>query len=221
MKTWVAVLTLILLGLTLNSFAGSLIVQGPVTGSSFISNATDGEHYGNVDNTVSISRTPGAGDFASYGGDVFFSTAGVTYNTKFVLHNRVPTKLGWAISDNTTNLTVSTPDIKDRMPCTYTVTEVRVVLNTAATTDNGSLFKVDVFEGDADADGGNPVSILATKVTLDSGHTDSTYATTPPTLTVNGTTIAKGAEITFGILTVGNLTPGKGAKVWLDGYCSE
>lgn len=119
----------------------------------------------------------------------------------------IPTKesIVAAASDETTALTTGTAKVTFRMPFAMTLTAVRASVTTAAT--GATLLTVDINEGG--------VSILSTKITLDSGEKTSTTAATPAV--ISDTSLADDAEITVDIDAVGNTIAGAGLKVYLIG----
>lgn len=114
-----------------------------------------------------------------------------------------------ALSDETTNLTTGTGKVTWRMPYAFTVTDVRLSVNTAPT--GGTLLTVDVNEG-----AGAGTTILSTKLTLDASEFTSTTAATPRV--ISDTSLADDANMTADIDAVGSTITGKGAKVCLIGY---
>jgi hypothetical protein len=122
-----------------------------------------------------------------------------------------------AASDETTPITASTGKIKFRMPYAFNVDGVRCSLSTAQnTTGAGSIFTVDINEGDADADGGNPVSILSTKVTIDDDETTSLQAAAAPVL--SDVVLANNAEMTIDVDAIGDSADAAGLKCSLIGH---
>jgi hypothetical protein len=122
-----------------------------------------------------------------------------------------------AASDETTPITAATGKVKFRMPYAFNVDGVRCSLSTAQnTTGAGTIFTVDINEGDADLDGGNPVSILSTKVTLDDDETTSATATTAPV--ISDAALASDAEITIDVDAIGDSADAAGLKCSLIGH---
>lgn len=111
-----------------------------------------------------------------------------------------------AFSDETTAITASTGKIKWRFPYAITVSAIEVSLSTAQ--GSGNIFTVDINEGDADSNGGNPVSILSTKATIDNAETTTNNAATP--LVISDTAIAAHAEGSIDVDQVGNGTAAGG-----------
>lgn len=114
-----------------------------------------------------------------------------------------------AISDETTNLSTGTGKATWRMPYAFTVTDVRLSVNTAPT--GVTLLTVDVNEG-----AGTGTTILSTKLTLDASEFTSTTAATPRV--ISDSSLADDANMTADIDAVGSTITGKGAKVCLIGY---
>ncbi len=109
-----------------------------------------------------------------------------------------------AVSDETTLLTTGTAKVTFRMPFAMRLTDIRANVNEAPT---GSVITVDVNEGGT--------TILSTKLTIDATEETSETAAAPPVISDND--LAKDAEITIDIDTVGSTTAGKGLKVTLIG----
>lgn len=114
-----------------------------------------------------------------------------------------------ALSDEISNLTVGTAKVTWRMPYAFTLTDVRLSVNTAPT--GGTLLAVDVNEG-----AGAGTTILSTKLTLDASEFTSTTAATPRV--ISDTSLADDANMTADIDAIGSTIPGKGAKICLIGY---
>jgi hypothetical protein len=122
-----------------------------------------------------------------------------------------------AASDETTPITAATGKVKFRMPYAFNVDSVRCSLSTAQnTTGAGTIFTVDINEGDADLDGGNPISILSTKVTIDDDETTSMTATTAPVL--SDVALAADAEMTIDVDAIGASADAAGLKCSLIGH---
>jgi hypothetical protein len=94
-----------------------------------------------------------------------------------------------------------------RMPYGFNVTEVRASLTTAA---SGSGLQVDINE--------STVSILSTKITIDSGGKTSVGATIEPVVGGAGPVIADNAEITIDIDGADSGAAAAGLKVTIIGY---
>lgn len=118
-----------------------------------------------------------------------------------------------AASDEVTNIAAGTGKVFWRMPYAFTVTAVGCSLSVAQTA--GTLVTVDLNEGDADAGGGNPVSILGTKITIDNSESSSAFAATAATIT--DTAIAANAEMSIDIDAIGTALA-KGLKCWITGH---
>jgi fructose-specific component phosphotransferase system IIB-like protein len=122
-----------------------------------------------------------------------------------------------AASDETTPITATAGKVKWRMPYAFNIDGIRCSLSTAQnTTGGGTIFTVDVNEGDADLDGGNPVSILSTKITLDDDETTSLTATTAPVL--SDVVIAANAEMSIDVDAIGASADAAGLKCSLIGH---
>lgn len=119
-------------------------------------------------------------------------------------YQNLPFELQFACSDETTALTTGTTKITLRIPCAFTLTEVRASLSTAQTT--GSTFTTDINL--------NGTSILSTKLTIDNGEKTSVTATTPPVIST--TSMPDDGEITIDIDVVGDGTA-KGLKILMKG----
>jgi hypothetical protein len=114
--------------------------------------------------------------------------------------------LGFAISDETTNLSTGTDKLIYYMPRAFTIVSIHACVSVAPT---GSTIIIDVNEAGT--------SIMTTnKLSIDVSEFDTTTAATQPALT--DTTIAAGAKLSFDIDQVGSTITGKGAKVTLLGY---
>jgi hypothetical protein len=122
-----------------------------------------------------------------------------------------------AASDETTAITAAAGKVKFRMPYAFNVDSVRCSLSTAQnTTGAGSIFTVDINEGDADLDGGNPVSILSTKVTIDDDETTSMTAATAPVL--SDVVLAADAEMSIDVDAIGDSADAAGLKCSIIGH---
>ena len=109
-----------------------------------------------------------------------------------------------ACSDLDSDLTTG-EKVVFRMPYSYTVTDVRASLTTAAT--GGTLLTVDINEGGS--------TILSTKITIDASSTTSTTAATPPV--ISDSALADDAEISIDIDAIGSTNTGKGLVVYIIG----
>lgn len=113
-------------------------------------------------------------------------------------------EVGYAVSDETSDLEVGTAVVTFRMPFAMTLVDVRASVTTAPT---GSSLIVGINEGG--------VSILGTDLSIDAGEKTSETATTPPV--ISDTSLADDAEITIDIDQIGATVPGTGLKVYLIG----
>lgn len=111
-------------------------------------------------------------------------------------------QLGFAASDETTDLTTGDAKITLRAPSAFTLTAVRANINTVS---SSGLVTVDINK--------NGVTVLSTKITIDVGEETSVTAATPPVISVSA--FASDDEITIDIDGAG--TGAKGLKIWLLG----
>lgn len=109
-----------------------------------------------------------------------------------------------ACSDETTALTVGTNKTTFRMPYAMALSAVRSSVTTAP---SGSALVVDINK--------TGLSILSTKLSIDSGARTSTTATTQPV--ISGSSLSDDAEITIDIDQIGSTIAGAGLKVTLIG----
>lgn len=112
--------------------------------------------------------------------------------------------IGFAASDEDTDLEAGTSKLTFRMPFAMTLTEVRANVKTAPT---GSALIVDINE--------TGVSILSTKLSIDISEKTSTTAATAAV--ISDANLADDAEITVDIDQVGSTVAGTGLKLWLIG----
>ena len=111
--------------------------------------------------------------------------------------------IGFAFSDETTDLAVGTSKISFQMPnFATTLTGVSVNVVTAPT---GSVATFDINEAG--------VSVLSTAITIDAGEFTSETAATPPV--ISDSSIAANAIMTLDIDGVGSTITGAGGKVWI------
>jgi hypothetical protein len=110
----------------------------------------------------------------------------------------------FAVSNETTALSIGTGKVTFRMPYALTLTSVRASLTTAQS--SGSIFTVDINE--------SGTSILSTKLTIDNAEKTSTTAVTAAV--ISDTSLADDAEITIDIDQIGDGTA-KGLKITLIG----
>ena len=112
--------------------------------------------------------------------------------------------VGFACSDETTDLVVGDAVTTFRMPYGINITDIRASVNTAPV---GSDITIDINEGGT--------TILSTKLTIDDG--DKTSVGSSTAVVVSDTALADDAEITVDIDGIGSTTVGKGLKIWLIG----
>ena len=112
-----------------------------------------------------------------------------------------------AASDEETDLTTGTSKVTFRTPYAFTLTEVRLSVNTAPT---GSTIIVDVSESGA--------SVFSTLPSIDTSEKTSTSAAVPAV--ISDSSIADDAEIIINVTQVGSTTAGKGLKIWFIGHRS-
>jgi hypothetical protein len=123
-------------------------------------------------------------------------------DTEKVAKATFPVLLGFALSDETTALTVGTAKLTARAPFAFTLTAVRASLTTAS---SSGIPTFDINE--------SGTTILSTKLTIDANEKTSTTAATAAV--ISDSAIADDAELTFDIDVAG--TGAAGAKVWLIG----
>ena len=153
--------------------------------------------------SIDFPPTPTIGDTYTYS----LTTYEYEGNDRwFVVGEPIELYIGYALSDETTDLEVGTATTF-RMPYAMTVTGVRASVTTAPT---GSNIIVDIND--------TAVSILSTKLSIDVSEKTSTTATTPPV--ISDTSLADDAEITVDIDQIGSTIAGTGLKVYLIGYKS-
>ena len=113
--------------------------------------------------------------------------------------------ISFAISDETSDLTVGQGKLVFRMPYAMTITDVRASVTTPPT---GSTIIVDIEQGGS--------SIFTTNLlSIDAGVKTSTTAATPPNITT--TALNDDVEIIVNIDQVGSTVAGTGLKVYLIG----
>ena len=118
------------------------------------------------------------------------------------------TNIQLACSDETTPLVVGTPSMTFRSPHAMTLTEVRASLTTAGT--GATLVSITI-----NVNGVNIFSGGGTGLTIDSGETTSTTATTPNVIGISA--VPDDAEITIDIDSVDSGNVATGLKVTLIG----
>ncbi len=111
-----------------------------------------------------------------------------------------PFRMIVAASDETTSLTVGTGKITFRVLDAFTLSAVRIAVNTAPT---GSTLIVDVNK--------NGVSIFSTRVTIDASEKTSVTAAVAAVLST--TSFAADDEISIDIDQIGSTIAGAGLKV--------
>jgi hypothetical protein len=111
--------------------------------------------------------------------------------------------LGFACSDETTNITTGTGKLRFRMPFACTLLAVVFEANTAPT---GSAAVFDLNEGS--------VSVFSTNPRIDAGGTDSSASGTPAV--ISDSSIAAGAVMTVDFDQIGSTVAGKGIKMWIN-----
>jgi hypothetical protein len=158
--------------------------------------------YGEFDNKIvevngSLTVTDRTGGAATK--SAFFDSTGQ------LIEGDPASTISFAISDETSDLTVGSGKLVFRMPYAMTITDVRASVTTAPT---GSTIIVDVNQGGS--------SIFTTNLlSIDAGEKTSTTAATPPNITT--TALTDDAEITIDIDQVGSTVAGTGLKVYLIG----
>jgi len=148
-----------------------------------------------IDGDVWLNSSSGIGFIRIGGVDKDFTSA-LPIDTSFVI----------TVSDESTDLdTTNNPKTTFRMPFGYILSEVRASVRVAAI--GNDLLTIDIQQ--------EGVSILSTKITLDSTEKTSTTATTPPSISTG--TLNDDDEIEIRIDQIGETTPGQGLKVYLIG----
>jgi hypothetical protein len=143
--------------------------------------------------TISVS--------GSYASTSYVNTVSGNLQTQI---NTKPVEIGFAVSDETTNLQAGTSKLTFRSPYAFTLSTVRASVTTAP---SGQTIIVDINE--------NGSSILSTKLSIDIGEKTSTTAATPAV--ISDSTIADDSEITVDVDQVGSAVPGTGLKIWMLG----
>ncbi len=116
-----------------------------------------------------------------------------------------PVTLGFALSDEDTDLAVGAGVLTFRMPFAVSVTEIRFGVNVAPT---GAALQFDINEGGT--------TVLSTKATIDA--TEKSSATAATAAALSDTAWADDAEMTVDIDQIGSTIAGAGAKLWIYGY---
>lgn len=119
--------------------------------------------------------------------------------TTATLKSKIVETLGFACSDETSNLTTGLK-VSFRMPYAMTLSSVRISLVTAATIGS---FVVDVKQ--------NGTSIFSTLVSIDASELTSTTAATPAVITT--TALTDDSLITIHVTQIGSGDAGKGLKL--------
>jgi hypothetical protein len=110
-----------------------------------------------------------------------------------------------AASDETTAITTGTAKVQFRAPYAFTLTDLRVGVNTAPT---GSTILVDLKE--------SGTTVLSTRVMVDASESTSTTAATP--YVISDPAIADDAVLSVNFDQVGSSVAGAGLKLWIKGY---
>ncbi len=127
-----------------------------------------------------------------------------TTTEKFKLNQKE--SLGFAGSDEITDLTTGAAKTTYRMPYAFLATEYRISVNTAPT---GSVIQVDINK--------NGITVFTTELTIDATEKTSVTAAVPAVIAGGSTTWADDDEITIDITTVGSTIAGKGLKITILG----
>lgn len=108
----------------------------------------------------------------------------------------------FVIDGESLGVSTGTNKVTFRMPYAATLVSVKATVSTPPT---GSVITVDVNE--------SGVSVLSTKLTIDTGEPTSATAATPAV--ISDSSLADDAEITIDVDTVGSTIAGAGLKVYL------
>lgn len=146
----------------------------------------------------SINRVQTIDTFDRSGNAIRISISGDNQPAKLVQLDTL--HIGFACSNETSNLTIGTAKVTYRAPIAMTIVGVRASVNTEPV---GSTIIVDINE--------NGASILGTKLTIDASEKTSVTAATAAV--ISDASIANDAELTFDIDQIGSSTAGKGLKV--------
>ena len=111
----------------------------------------------------------------------------------------------FAATDLTTPFTVSTFDVVIPIPYEFYATEIRANVKTAPT-DAELIFDIKM----------DAVSLLSTKITIDSGETSSTTATVPAVISTP--TLNNDKIITVECTQIGSTIAGAGLTITINGY---
>lgn len=171
-----------------NSSSASITAFNNITGYS-ASGATGTTSTNIVFSTSPVLTTPNIGTPSA--GTLTNCTG---YKESFII----------AVSDEGTALTTGTAKVTFRMPYAFTVTEVRINVNTAPT---GAAIIVDVKE--------SGTTIFSTKPQIAASAKTNVGGTLG---TISDSSLADDAEMTINIDQVGSTVAGKGLKVTFIGY---
>jgi len=179
----------------------NIVIQdvGHLAGTNPITINPDGAETIDNDTTFIIDQNDGDVDIGYNNGDSNWEVS-----ADGALDVSVKQVVVLAVSDETSDLAVTTPAITFRMPFGLTLTEVRASVTTAPT---GAAVQVDINEAGA--------TILSTKLTIDVSEKTSTTAATPAV--ISDASLADDAEITVDIDVIGSTIAGAGLKVYLIG----
>jgi len=157
--------------------------------------------------TLSLSGTTIIYGNIEYGGDYSSGfTSNSLVNKEYLLYQITgqtgTTSISFAVSDETTDLTVNTTKTTLRIPYNFKLNNVIASVSTAP---SGSTLIVDINK--------NGGSVLSTEITIDSGEKTSVTAATQPVISDNDLTFD--SEITVDIDQIGAITAGTGLKIYL------
>ena len=162
----------------------------------------------NVENTA-LSTWAGTSNIATVGTIGTGTWNGTAVDVSYLASNAKTQAIMFAVSDEATALTTGTGKLTFRMPYAMTlfagVSGIKASLTTAGSTSG--VTTVDVNEAGS--------TILSTKLTIDSGETTSTTASTPPV--ISDTALASDAIITVDIDGLSGGATEAGLKITLIG----
>ena len=162
----------------------------------------------NVENTA-LSTWTGTSNIATVGTIGTGTWNGTAVDVSYLASNAKTQAIMFAVSDEATALTTGTGKLTFRMPYAMTlfagVSGIKASLTTAGSTSG--VTTVDVNEAGS--------TILSTKLTIDSGETTSTTASTPPV--ISDTALASDAIITVDIDGLSGGATEAGLKITLIG----